>query len=228
GKLIFGVLYGLGVFGLFSLLGALGVPTFYDKLLCVPLLNLSVQRIDGAVRAIQETDLWERFQPDLASTRANLVHMGLWTLFFGSMAVLGRTDATHPGDRVPFWIQACEEGRRNACQRLIQIEYTYCADNSGWACNELGRHYRTGEVVAENEELARTYFGRACELRFQPGCLNLLETDSAVAAAPRPLDLRLLLREGGRNLLEASERELYDRACAHGWSFACQELATSP
>ncbi|MDX1568477.1 MAG: hypothetical protein R3223_11795, partial [Longimicrobiales bacterium] len=34
GKLIFGVLYGLGVFGLFSLLGALGVPTFYDKLLC--------------------------------------------------------------------------------------------------------------------------------------------------------------------------------------------------
>ena len=42
GRLVFGVLYGLGVFGLYSLLGAIGAPTFYDKLMCVPLLNLSV------------------------------------------------------------------------------------------------------------------------------------------------------------------------------------------
>ena len=40
GRTIFGVLYGLGVFGLYALLGAIGAPTFYDKLLCVPLLNL--------------------------------------------------------------------------------------------------------------------------------------------------------------------------------------------
>ena len=42
GRAIFGVLYGLGVFALYALLGALGLPTFYDKLLCVPLLNLAV------------------------------------------------------------------------------------------------------------------------------------------------------------------------------------------
>ena len=42
GRAIFGVLYGLGVFALYALLGALGLPTFYDKLLCVPLLNLMV------------------------------------------------------------------------------------------------------------------------------------------------------------------------------------------
>ena len=42
GKLIFGVFYGCGVFVLYTLLGALGAPTFYDKLLCVPILNLSV------------------------------------------------------------------------------------------------------------------------------------------------------------------------------------------
>ena len=41
GRAIFGVLYGLGVFALYALLGALGLPTFYDKLLCVPLLNLA-------------------------------------------------------------------------------------------------------------------------------------------------------------------------------------------
>ena len=52
GRLFFGILYGLGVFGLYSLLGAIGAPTFYDKLMCVPLLNLSVPLIDRAVAAI--------------------------------------------------------------------------------------------------------------------------------------------------------------------------------
>ena len=46
GKLVFGGLYGIGVFGLYTLLGAYGAPTFYDKLLAVPLLNLSVRGID--------------------------------------------------------------------------------------------------------------------------------------------------------------------------------------
>ena len=45
------MLYGLGVFGLYALLGAIGAPTFYDKLLCVPLLNLAVPAIDRPVRA---------------------------------------------------------------------------------------------------------------------------------------------------------------------------------
>ncbi|SVB02563.1 uncharacterized protein METZ01_LOCUS155417, partial [marine metagenome] len=53
GKSLFGGLYGLGVFSLYSLLGVIGAPTFYDKLLCVPLLNLSVQRIDSLVQSIQ-------------------------------------------------------------------------------------------------------------------------------------------------------------------------------
>ena len=52
GRAIFGVLYGLGVFALYALLGALGAPTFYDKLLCVPLLNLRCRRSIGWSRAI--------------------------------------------------------------------------------------------------------------------------------------------------------------------------------
>ena len=46
GKAIFGALYGTGVFVLYWLLTSIGAPTFYDKLLCVPLLNLSVKWID--------------------------------------------------------------------------------------------------------------------------------------------------------------------------------------
>ena len=49
GRVIFGVAYGSAVFALYALLGALGVPTFYDKLLCVPLLNLLVPSIDRLV-----------------------------------------------------------------------------------------------------------------------------------------------------------------------------------
>ena len=57
GKLIFGVFYGCGVFVLYTLLGALGAPTFYDKLLCVPILNLSVIAIDKIVRSVQSENV---------------------------------------------------------------------------------------------------------------------------------------------------------------------------
>jgi TPR repeat protein len=97
----------------------------------------------------------------------------------------------------------------------------YCGDNSGWACNELGTQYAEGTLADVDAERAVGYFSRACELRFQAGCLNLLATGSYTQASPRPLDLRLLLREGGRNLIEMPEPELYARACEHAWTFAC-------
>ncbi len=227
GKLVFGVLYGLGVFVLYALLGAAGVPTFYDKLLCVPLLNLSVRGIDRVMttwRAIQDTPL-SRLGLDWEPARANLAYMAVWAAFFGIMTSAGATDATHRGDTIPFWEQACADGRRNACARLVQIESTYCGDNSGWACNELGRHYMEGKVTAAELELALGYFSRGCELRFQAGCVNLLAPKSLSRANPRTLDLRLLLREGGRNLMEMPEPELYARACEHGWTFACRNAA---
>ena len=51
GRLLFGVLYGLSTVALYVLLDRAGAPTFYDKLLQVPLLNLSVIAIDRAVRS---------------------------------------------------------------------------------------------------------------------------------------------------------------------------------
>lgn len=221
GKLVFGVMYGLGVVVLYGLLGAVGAPTFYDKLLSVPILNLCVRGIDRLVRAIQETPV-SRLRLNWGPARANLACMAVWAAFFFVMASVGATDATHRGDTIPFWEQACAEGRRNACARLLQIESSYCGDNSGWACNELGRHYLEGKLTASDSELARGYFSRACELRFQAGCVNLLAPESLSRANPHVLDLRLLLREGGQNLMEMPERELYARACDHRWSFACQ------
>src|SRR5690606_36653790 len=73
GKIIFGILYGAGVFILYSLLTRLGLPTFYDKLLCVPLLNLSVQFIDRFARSIHYTPLFKKLGLDTLGGRNNLM-----------------------------------------------------------------------------------------------------------------------------------------------------------
>ena len=228
GKLVFGGFYGLGVFGLYSLLGAYGAPTFYDKLLAVPLLNLSVRGIDALIPVIRRSRVIKLLRLDWAPLGLNPVHMAVWIIFFGSMTAMGKTDGTHPGDSLPFWEQACAEDRPTACNRLIQLEASYCGDNSAWACNELGGHYRQGEIVSSDADLALGYFSRACELRFQPACVNLLDPGSFRRINPRALDLRLLLREGGQNLMEMTEPELYERACVqHDWDFACDKIMST-
>ncbi len=227
GRLVFGILYGLGVFSLYSLLGAIGAPTFYDKLLSVPLLNLSVPWIDRTVRAIGETPLLGRLGLAGPLGRFNLAHMAAWVIVFATMTTVGATDGMHRGDSVPFWQRACAEARTSACTRLVAIESSYCGDNAGWACNELGGHYAEGRIVAVDAERALSYFAKACELRFQAGCFNVLDPQHFTAAAPRVFDLRLLLRERGPNLIEMREPDLYARACGHGWAYACDKGARS-
>lgn len=221
GKTIFGLLYGLGVFGLYTLLGNIGAPTFYDKLLCVPLLNLCVIAIDRAVRSIHSESLLNVWRSNWLGGRANLAHMCLWVIIFGGMSYLGKTDGKHTGDSLPFWEQACASDLANGCGRLLQLEATYCGDNAAWACNELGAHYREGRIVGPDAELALAYFGRACELKFQAACVNLLNQDLVSREIPHELDLRLMLREGGQNLMSLSLADLYTRACDHDWAFAC-------
>ena len=225
GKTLFGALYGLGVFVLYALLGALGVPTFYDKLLCVPLLNLGVQGIDWLAQSLRAPAVGQH-QGTAHLSGANFAHMSVWATFFVAMTLLGKTDGRHAGDRLPFWQQACSDGRRHACQRLIQLETTYCADNSAWACNELGANYAAGRLVAAEPARAVQLYSKACELRFTAACSNLLHTQGQQRAVPHLLDLRLLLREGGRNLTDLPPAQLYQRACEHGWRFACGNVAS--
>ena len=227
GKTLFGVLYGFGVFLLYNLLGVLGAPTFYDKLLCVPLLNLSVIAIDKAVRSIDSRNLLNVWKDNWLSGRANLAHMFVWVIVFGSMSFLGKTDGKHTGDSLPFWQQACDDSLPNACERLVQLENTYCTDNAAWACNELGMLYRQGSVVPRDDALATSYFEQSCELKFKAACINLLNSNSIARDDPHELDLRLLLREGGLNLMDVPLSDLYVKACGHNWDFACQKIQVS-
>jgi hypothetical protein len=227
GRAIFGVLYGLGVFALYAILSALGLPTFYDKLLCVPFLNLAVPAIDRTVRGIGAHPVLSQLRLDGPLGRGNLAHMAVWVALFGTMTALGATDGMHRGDALPFWERACAENRPQACQRLLRIEASYCSDNAGWACNEIGRHYVEGRLVPPDLDRALVYFSRACETRFQAGCVNVLDPTGPARADPRALDLRLLVREGGPNLVDMPEPELYARACRHGWRFACDVRSAS-
>lgn len=227
GRVVFGVMYGLGVVALYGLLGALGVPTFYDKLLCVPLLNLCVPTIDRAVAALGQRPILARLGLTGPIGTFNLAHMGVWMAFFLFMTQAGATDGMHRGDALPFWQQACAENRRGACERLVSITSSYCVDNSGWACNEIGRYAVEGQLMPPDPARAQVFFSRACEASFTPGCLNLLEPPEPLGAEPRVIDYRLLLREGGVNLMDMPEPDLYARACRHGWESACAKVSAS-
>jgi hypothetical protein len=223
GKTIFGILYGLGVFGLYTLLDFVGQPTFYDKLLCVPLLNLSVILIDRAVRSSTSTSLTNMWNETWLKGHANIGHMGAWVSIFIVVSFLGKTDGRHTGDSLPFWEESCANGLVNSCERLLLIEATYCNDNSAWACNELGAHYRKGQIIAYDDTVAQKYFTQACELNFSAGCINLMSEPNvaSVHAPPKELDLRLMLRQAGKNLMELSSADLLERACDHNWSMRC-------
>ena len=161
------------------------------------------------MRALGERPILHRLGLDGPLGRANVAHMAVWVVFFVAMTAAGATDGMHRGDSLPFWQQACAEGRPNACERLVMIETSYCNDNAGWACNELGRHYIEGRLVRADRDRALVYFSRACEARFQAGCVNLLDPADPLRANPRAFDLRLLVREGGPNLVDMPEPELY-------------------
>jgi hypothetical protein len=226
GRMIFGALYGLSTVGLYALLGAAGVPTFYDKLLQVPLLNLLVKRIDRAVRS------WplRRFDPgtvgrSLSFRGRNLAYIGVWATVFVLMSSAQGVGDRHPGQWVPFWQQACRQERAHACRYLAQLHTTYCRAGAGWSCNELGILQAD---TAMDAAVALQSFQRGCDLGFQPACANIATlADGGPRAAEFPpiADLPILLRGSKGPLTDRSGAALYASACAQGWPDSCGRVA---
>jgi hypothetical protein len=108
GRVIFGVLYGASTIALYALLGNLGVPTFYDKLLQIPILNLSIELIDRLARsdALQRIDPTAIMRP-LAPRQRHLAYMAAWAVVFAVMSAVQGVGDSHPGQWLPFWQQAC-------------------------------------------------------------------------------------------------------------------------
>jgi hypothetical protein len=223
GRLAYGVLYGLTTVFLYDLLLSANKPGFYDKLLQVPLLNLSVMLLDRlaswpGLKAL-DPSAWARAW---APPRRHLAYMGVYATAFVAMSASGYLGDKHPGQFTPFWEQACAADRRDACLNLYFLQEGYCADGSGWACNE------SGILLAErydNRVTAAAAFRRACTLQFAAAC------DNAVALAnrrplrrdaPTAADYRFILRGSKGPIEDLEAAELYERACDLRWPGSCQ------
>jgi hypothetical protein len=136
GRILFGAAYGLSTMLLYVLLGRAGLPTFYDKLLQVPLLNLSIKLFDR----IAESAPLRHLSPanlgaSLAPRQRHLAYISVWFLAFSAIAMANGLGDRHPGQWLPFWQRACDARRPWACEYLAQREAELCDQGSDWACN---------------------------------------------------------------------------------------------
>ena len=193
GRILYGVIYGLSTIALYQLLGSAGLPTHYDKLLQVPLMNLSVKGLDNLVR----------FLPTTLPQPRNLAYMAIWTVVFAALSATDALGDNHPGQWVPFWRQACQEGRAYACPYAADLHQSFCDRGSPWACNEAGLLYvalsRSGEDRRRlNIAGATAPFRQGCDLGLDVACRNLNTVtsggDNYTPSPPTSRDLSILSR----------------------------------
>ena len=248
GKVIFGGMYGGCVFGLYSLLSWMGAPRFYDKLLCVPPLNLSVRALDRIGYSLDRkvAALLERIRaPRLVwagSPRiTNFAFMSIWIVLFGVMATTGfvTTEVVgipHPGADPAFWKQACDAHRHNACPTWVGILNVQCEAGSGSACFTMGKVTDLGLVVPRQPAAAARGLGRACDLREPEACKAFANFVSAGGdrTLARSCDqgdanscfyLGTVLHLGG-GVAQDDERALrvFEESCNDGYVRACGVL----
>ena len=226
GRIIFGVAYGLSTVLLYKLLGDAGVPTFYDKLLPVPILNLSIRAIDRAarskmLRALDPAALGRA----LAPRRRNLAYISIWVAAFAIMSAAQGVGDTHRGQWMPFWQEACNDDRPYACSYLAAMQSTYCDAGSGWACNEFGILQTELEVDGPGpvESLQA-----GCDLGFLAACVNRDRVQSGgnapVRVPPILEDYPIILRGSKAPITDRTPAGLYARACDQGWPDTCGRM----
>jgi hypothetical protein len=241
GKVVFGVMYGIGVFGAYSVLKLIHAPEFYDKLLCVPPLNLTVRFLDRTSEALAVGVRRFIQLPAFDPARANYAWMGAWISLFVCMTATGFLvkGNEHPGGKPVYWAKFCAQGRAGACETWVGLLKANCAGDSRADCLTLGEVLNQGRYTPRNAVLAGVSFGRACDLGLPQGCGRLMA----------------FMRQGGiQTLLPACDRgdgascfilgslfssgkgapkdpaialELFQKSCESGWPRGCGRLGLS-
>ena len=221
GRLLFGAMYALGTIALYILFLRVGVPTFYDKLLPVPLMNLMVRGIDQLARhgVLARLDP-SRLAPSLAPFQKNVAYTGLWAGVFVAMSLTQGVGDRHPGQYLPFWVERCRAGSQRACAYREHLTLVYCNNGSGWACNEWGI------LQVEQRRPPGRAFRQACDLGYGPACGNTVRDSLDVAALnrsePSEQDLPIVLRGTKPALEERDPERLRSIACAQRWAGVCE------
>ena len=227
GRIMFGVCYGLSTVALYGILGSMGIPTFYDKLIPVPILNLVIQFLDRAANLA----MFRRIKfVVLGHTRwslsRNLSYVSIWGISFMGISAAHGVGDSHPGQWIPFWQKACEDDRPHACSYLADMHANFCENDSGWACNELGvlLTQRDGNHIG-----ATGSFTRGCDLGFSVACANSKRLfqigEEPQREGPTLRDLPVVLRGSKGPVVERSPKGLYLLACERGWVNMCTETA---
>ncbi len=145
------------------------------------------------------------------------------------MSAQGLSD-TFPGQWIPFWRKACDDGRPYACPYLADTELNFCNRDSGWACNEAGLLHialaRSGEDSRRADIAgAAQPFQHGCDLGFRAACGNLAAlrgSGGALVSAPPTLsDYPIILRGSKGDIREKTPSALYARACREDWPDTC-------
>jgi hypothetical protein len=230
GRIMFGVAYGLSTVLLYRLLSLAGVPAFYDKLLQVPLLNLSIKGIDRVARSswLRVVDP-ARIAQSLAPRQRHLAYIGVWIIVFGIMSAAQGVGDNHRGQWVPFWQRACAENRAGACDYLALTESNDCDAGSGWACNAFAILQTKRDVPGPG---AGESFGAGCQAGFSAACENRARlyagrSEVLADAAPTLHDYAILVRGSKTTAGEGSPASIYSRACGQGWRDACDRTGSS-
>ena len=231
GKVMFGAGYGIAVFLLYGLLESWGLPRFYDKLLCVPLLNLMVPLFDGITRRMSGRLPWA----SRIETR-NATHMAIWIIVFSGMLASHFVGKGHDGANTAFWESACENGRRNGCDNLLKLHTDNCADGSASACLEASHLLGRAVTVPNDPSQRGSMLARACDLGSRTGCNQF---SSFVADGGGELFQRSCTAGDGLSCFLLGTIEMYgierktapkaglvhwERACELGFARACGDL----
>jgi hypothetical protein len=247
GRIVYGALYGLSTVALYGFLRSAGMPTFYDKLLQVPLLNLSVEGIDRAARSrfLRALDPAALGRPLLPRLR-NLAYMSVWAAVFAVLSAVGGVGDDHPGQWLPFWRKACQDGHANACPHFADMVTNFCNRGSGWACNQTGLlrmtlsrpggdQPRFHPVAGFDPVAIARLLRHGCGLGFQAACRNLNALTSGAGgngafADPPPTlhDYPIILQGSKGEIRERDPAALYALACKQGWPGTCGQTAAAP
>ena len=229
------------MFGAYSILKIWGIPEFYDKLLIVPPLNLSVRMLDRFSERIAarfaSLASWLSGRP----RQVNYAWMGVWVCLFVTMTASGFLikGADHPGSNPAFWANRCQEGRPGSCTTWVGLLKLQCEHGQSAQCLALGKILDEGRFVQRDESQSAALFGRACDDGLQEACVALIAFvkrggNTVFANACDRGDgascflLGSLYSSGsGVPIDPSSAFRLFKRACEAQWWRACGRLGVS-
>ncbi|HEY4361140.1 MAG TPA: hypothetical protein VGN17_09235 [Bryobacteraceae bacterium] len=244
GKVIFGAAYGASVFALVGWLGSLA---FYDKLLCVPVLNLTVRALDRlsvAVNAWFARQSWANLRPIHALStwtpqQANFGFMGIWVALFAFMFGTGFIGAKHPGSDPAVWEQACQAGHTKGCRVLAQTLDVQCQHSVASGCFNLGTLLSDGKRLPREPVGAGRSFKQACDLGLDSGCASVVAMvqsdgdsvllDPCKRGEGKSCFMLGSLYYGGQGVARNLEYSaiLFQQSCTAGFTRGCGQLGES-